>query len=147
METKLGELAGKFKALNFVVGNMDDILTAREKEPLKRKEISISKKISAIYALQEEIEELKFIQKDSEENVRAWANDCETKLNEAKSKIENIKRVLAEIEEEEILAKREKDEASLRMAIDAETEKQLAIEKARLGPPAVSSGVEKVEKC
>jgi hypothetical protein len=56
METKLGELAGKFKALNFVVGNMDDILTAREKEPLKRKEISISKKISAIYALQEEID-------------------------------------------------------------------------------------------
>ena len=132
METKLGELAGKFKALNFVVGNMDDILTAREKEPLKRKEISISKKISAIYALQEEIEELKFIQKDSEENVRAWANDCGTKLNEAKSKVENIKRVLVEIEEEEILAKREKDEASLRMAIDAETEKQLAIEKARL---------------
>ena len=132
METKLGELAGKFKALNFVVGNMDDILTAREKEPLKRKEISISKKIRAIYALQEEIEELKFIPKDSEDNVRAWANDCETKLNEAKSKVENIKRVLVEIEEEEILAKREKDEASLRMAIDAETEKQLAIEKARL---------------
>jgi hypothetical protein len=75
MGTKLGELAGKFKALNFVLGNMDDILTVREKEPLKRKEISISKKISAIYALQEEIEELKFIQKDSEENVCAWAND------------------------------------------------------------------------
>jgi hypothetical protein len=71
----------------------------------------------------------------------------ETKLNEAKSKVENIKRVLVEIEEEEILAKLEKDGASLRMAIDAETEKQLAIEKARLGPPAVSSGVEKVEKC
>jgi hypothetical protein len=56
-------ISWKFKALNFVVGNMYDILTAREKEPLKRKEISISKKISAIYALQEEIEELKFIQK------------------------------------------------------------------------------------
>ena len=76
------------------MGNIDDILTAREKEPLKRKEISISKKISAIYALQEEIEEPKFIQKGSEDNVRAWANDCETKLNEAKSKVENIKRVL-----------------------------------------------------
>ncbi|CAB4006943.1 Hypothetical predicted protein [Paramuricea clavata] len=111
---------------------MDDILTAREKQPLKRKEISISKKISAMYALQEEIEELKFIQKDSEENVHAWANDCETKLNEAKSNVENIKRVLVEIEEEEILAERENDETNLRMAIDAETEKQLAIEKARL---------------
>jgi hypothetical protein len=81
---------------------------------------------------------IKFIQKDSEDNVRAWANDCETK-----SKVENIKRVLLEIEEEEILVKREKDEASLRMAIDAETEKQLAIEKGRLELERVHKEVER----
>ena len=48
MESKLKELTGKFKALNFVVGKVDDAMTAREKENLKRIEASLTTKIGLV---------------------------------------------------------------------------------------------------
>ena len=132
MESKLNELTGKFKALNLIVGRVDNLLTEREKESLKRTEQSLRKKTNAIYELKEEIEELKFTNKESDEDVQTWATETETKLIDAKEKIELVRRVLSEIESQETIIKREKDEANRREAIDAETEKQTAIEKARL---------------
>ena len=132
MESKLNELTGKFKALNLIMGRVDNLLTEREKESLKRTEQSLRKKTNAIYELKEEIEELKFTNKESDEDVQTWATETETKLIDAKEKIELVRRVLSEIESEETIIKREKDEANRREAIDAETEKQMAIEKAKL---------------
>jgi hypothetical protein len=107
-------------------------LTEREKESLKRTEQSLRKKTNAIYELKEEIEELKFTNKESDADAQTWATETETKLIDAKEKIELVRRVLSEIESQETIIKREKDEANRREAIDAETEKQTAIEKARL---------------
>ncbi|CAB4038926.1 Hypothetical predicted protein [Paramuricea clavata] len=132
MESKLNELTGKFKALNLTVGRVDNLLIEREKENLKRTEQSLRKKTNAIYELKEEIEELKFTNKESDKDVQSWATETETKLIDAKEKIELVRRMLSEIESEETITKREKDEANRREAIDAETEKQMAIEKARL---------------
>jgi signal recognition particle GTPase len=132
METKQNELNGKFKALNFVIKKIDDIVTERDKTTLKRYEQSLTNKVSAIYALKEVIEELKFIDQENEEDVRTWAEEIEGKLNDATLKVDKIKRVIKEIEDEEIRTKRERDEAIRREVIGAETEKRLDIEKARL---------------
>lgn len=64
--------------------------------------------------------------------IRKWADDVETKINEAKSKMERVKRVLLEIENKETIRKREEDEFSFRKAIDVETKKQLAIGNGKL---------------
>jgi hypothetical protein len=131
MESKLNKSTGKFKAVNLIVGRVDNLLTEREKESLKRTEQSLTKKTNAIYELKEEIEELKFTNKESDEDVQTWATETETKLIDAKEKIELVRYVLSEIESEETITMREKDEASRREAIDVEAEKQMAIEKAR----------------
>ena len=56
MEAKLNELTAKLKALNLTVTKVDDAVTEREKESLKRIEASLTKKINGIYDLKEEIE-------------------------------------------------------------------------------------------
>ena len=126
------ELTGKLKALDLVLAKSKDTVTARNKDALKRSEQSIARKISALYVLKEEIEELKFINKDSEENVRTWADEVELKLTAAESALNSIRAVLSEIEQEEISVQREKDEEIQRIAVDAETKKQLSIEHAKL---------------
>ena len=60
---------------------MDDAVTAREKGTLTRIEASLSNKINEIYSLKEEIEELNFINEESEASVDTWATETETKLN------------------------------------------------------------------
>ena len=82
--------------------------------------------------MKEEIEELKFINKESDDDVQAWATETENKLNDAKGKIERVKRALSDIENDETITEREKDEAIRREVIKAETEKQVAIEKVRM---------------
>ena len=64
--------------------------------------------------------------------MQAWATETENKLNDAKGKIERVKRALSDIENDETITEREKDEAIRREVIKAETEKQVAIEKARM---------------
>ncbi|CAB4009327.1 Hypothetical predicted protein [Paramuricea clavata] len=108
METKMEELTGKLKALDLVLAKSKDTVTARNKDALKRSEQSIARKISALYVLKEEIEELKFINKDSEENVRTWADEVELKLTAAESELNAIRAVLSEIEQEEISVQRER---------------------------------------
>ena len=56
-------------------------MTAREKGTLTRIEASLSNKINEIYSLKEEIEELNFINEESEASVDTWATETETKLN------------------------------------------------------------------
>ena len=63
---------------------MDDAVTAGEKGTLTRIEKSLSNKINEIYSLKEEIEELNFINEESEASVDTWATETETKLNTGK---------------------------------------------------------------
>ena len=132
MELKLNELTGKFKALNFVLKKVDEAVTAREKGTLRRIEASLSNKINGIYSLKEEIEELKFINEESEADVETWATETETKLNSAKEKIGLINDTLSDIENEECINKQAKDEETRRKLMSAEAEKQIEIEKAKL---------------
>ena len=132
METKMEDLTGKLKALDLVLAKSKDTVTTRKKDALKRSERSIARITSALYVLKEEIEELKFINKDSEENVRTWADEVELKLTAAESALNAIRDVLSEIEQEEISVQREKNEEIQRIAVDAETKKQLSIEQANL---------------
>ena len=131
MELKLNELTGKFKALNLIVKKVDDAVTARERASLTRIETSLTNKIDGIYRLKEEIEELKFINEESDEDVETWAAETENKLNIAREKIGIINQTLSDIENEESIAKQTKDEETRRKLINAETEKQIEIEKAR----------------
>ena len=132
MELKLNELTGKFKALNFVLKKVDEAVTAREKGTLRRIEASLSNKINGIYSLKEEIEELKFINEESEADVETWATETETKLTSAKEKIGLINDTLSDIENEECIKKQAKDEETRRKLMSAEAEKQIEIEKAKL---------------
>ena len=131
MELKLNELTGKFKALNLIVKKVDDAVTARERASLTRIKTSLTNKIDGIYRLKEEIEELKFINEESDEDVETWAAETENKLNIAREKIGIINQTLSDIENEESIAKQTKDEETRRKLINAETEKQIEIEKAR----------------
>ena len=131
MELKLNELTGKFKALNLIVKKVDDAVTARKRESLTRIETSLTNKIDGIYRLKEEIVELKFINEESDEDVETWAAETENKLNIAREKIGIINQALSDIENEESIAKQTKDEETRRKLINAETEKQIEIEKAR----------------
>ena len=132
MELKLNELTGKFKALNLIIKKVDDTVTAREKASLAQIEASISNKIDGIYRLKEEIEELKFVNKERDESVETWAAETRSKLDTAKEKISLISQTLLDIENEESSTKQAKDEEARRKLIYAETEKQIEIEKARI---------------
>ena len=132
MEAKISELDGKFKALNMILEKTNDAVTERNKASLLRNERSSNNKVAAMYVLKEEIEELKFIDKESEENVRGWAKEIETKLNDVDTHLTQVRDTLDQINNEEASVQREKDEEMQRKAVDVETQKQLSIEKAKL---------------
>ena len=81
--------------------------------------------------MKEEIEELKFIKEESDEDVETWAAETENKLNIAREKIGIINQTLSDIENKESIGKQTRDEETRRELINAETEKQIEIEKAR----------------
>ena len=130
MELKLNELTRKFKALNLIVKKVDDAVTARKRVSLTWIKTSFTNKIDGIYRLKEEIEELKFINEESDKDVETWAAETENKLNIAREKIGIINQTLSDIENEESIAKQTKDEETRRKLINAEREKQIEIEKA-----------------
>ena len=129
MEAKISELDGKFKALNMILEKTNDAVTERNKASLVRNERSINNKVAALYVLKEEIEELKFINNESEENVREWAKGIETKLNDVDTHLIQVRDTLDQINNEEASVQRERDEEMQRKAVDVETQKQLSIEK------------------
>ena len=81
--------------------------------------------------MKEEIEELKFIKEESDEDVETWAAETENKLNIAREKIGIINQTLSDIENKESIGKQTRDEETRRELINAEREKQIEIEKAR----------------
>ena len=132
MEAKISELDGKFKALNLIIENTKNAVSERNKASLLRNERSINNKVAALYVLKEEIEELRFINKDTEENVWEWAKGIETELKDVDVHLDKVRDTLDQINDEEASIQREKDEKIQRKAVDVETQKQLSMEKASL---------------
>ena len=115
-----------------IIEKTKDAVSERDQVSLLRNERSINNKVAALYVLKKEIEELKFINKDTEENVREWAKGIETKLKNVEVHLDKVRDTLGQKNDEEVNIQREKDEEIQRKAVDVETQKQLSIEKWRL---------------
>jgi hypothetical protein len=125
VDKKLLELTGKIKALNFAIKKSDEVIDSTKTEVLTPQITSITNRIQAIHALKEEIEEIKFTDNDSEENIRNWAEEIESRISEADNKVSEIRERLNEIKETERAAAEETE----RVAIDIKRQKQLEFEK------------------
>ena len=121
VDKKLLELTGKIKALNFAIKKSDEVIDSTKTEVLTRQISSITNRIQAIHALKEEIVEIKFTDNDSEENIRNWAEEIESRISE----VSEIRERLNEIKETERAAAEETE----RVAIDIKRQKQLEFEK------------------
>ncbi|CAB3977161.1 Hypothetical predicted protein [Paramuricea clavata] len=121
VDKKLLKLTGKIKALNFAIKKSDEVIDSTKNEVLTRQISSITNRIQAIYALKEEIEEIKFTDNDSEENIQNWAEEIESRISEADNKVSEIRERLNEIKETERAAAEETE----RVAIDIKRQKQL----------------------
>ncbi|CAB4043165.1 Hypothetical predicted protein, partial [Paramuricea clavata] len=96
VDKKLLELTGKIKALNFAIKKSDEVIDSTKTEVLTRQISSITNQIQAIYALKEEIEEIKFTDNDSEENIQNWAEEIESRISEADNK-KDIKEIKVDL--------------------------------------------------
>ena len=123
MERKLAELNGKVRALEYAIKKSDG--TTTNVEVLARQINYIKNGIDSVNALKEEIEELKFTDGDSEENIQEWSKEFETKITSADERISNLRKQLGNMNERELTALEE----SKREAADIERQKQLDIER------------------
>lgn len=125
LEKKLSELTGKIKALNFAIKKSDEITDFTKTEILTRQISSITNRIQTVHTLKEEIEEIKFTNDESEENIRKWAAEIESKMSAADAKVNEIRQHLNKIKE----AERAAVEKTERAAADIERQKQLEFER------------------
>ena len=123
MERKLAELNGKVRALEYAIKKSDEPTT--NVEVLTRQINSIKNRIDSVNALKEEIEELKFTNSDSEENIQEWSKEFEAKITCADERVINLRKQLEKINETELTAL----EKSKREAADTERQKQLDFER------------------
>ena len=100
METKLQELDGKLRTLKFTLGKSEQEIKTRNLEVIARHEASIKGKIEASHALKDDIIELKFGQKQTEEQVQEWLVDIEGTLKTADEKLLELKRIKENIAKE-----------------------------------------------
>ena len=70
MEKRQAEMMGKLKILSFTLNKTKEIMERRDQEASERQEMSIMTKIKAINSLEGETEELKFINRESNEQVQ-----------------------------------------------------------------------------
>ncbi len=75
--------------------------------------------------MKDEIEEIKFTNGDSEENVQNWAEEIESKINAADEKVSEIRQRVNKIRETEKATAEETES----VAADIERQKQLEFEK------------------
>ena len=124
VDKKLLELTGKIKVLNFAIKKSDEVIDSTKTEVLTRQVGSITNRTSYT-CLKEEIEEIKFTDNDSEENIRNWAEEIESRISEADNKVSEKRERLNEIKETERVAAEETE----RVAIDIKRQKRLELEK------------------
>ena len=78
----------KLKALQLCLKRTDEILSKGERIAVERQKESIATIVSTITTLKGSIEEAKFGQGDTEENVEQWSNEIDARVTEA-DKVQN----------------------------------------------------------
>ena len=72
MESLESTLQGKLKAVTFTLSKTDSILEKRNKITIQRHKDSLNSMLNAIQTLKQQIEEAKFTNGESEEDVGDW---------------------------------------------------------------------------
>ena len=98
--------------LNFTLDKTDSVLTVSDEEVVSRQKGNLTKIILAVCDLKQEIEEEKFMQGESEENVATWGESIEENIALADKKVkkltEHIQRLKAEQRQRECALENEK---------------------------------------
>ena len=100
LKQKLNTIDAKMRMLNFTLNKTDSVLTVSDEEVVARQKGNLTKIILAVSDLKQEIEEEKFMQGESEENVATWGESIEENIALADEKVkkltEHIQRLKAE---------------------------------------------------
>ncbi len=100
METKLQELQGKLQTLKFILSKSTEVIKRGNIEAITRYEGSIKVKIEASHVLKDEIIELKFGNKETEEQVQEWVAGIEGSLRTFDENLLDLRRVKEKITKE-----------------------------------------------
>jgi hypothetical protein len=101
LKQQLDEIDGKLRLLNFTTKKTDDILKTNDEEVAIRQKGQITKIILAISDLKQLIEEKKFIEGDSEENVAAWGESIEENIALADEKVKQLNEYIQRLKADE----------------------------------------------
>jgi Fe2+ transport system protein B len=80
LKEKLDEIEAKVRLLNFAIKKTDDRLGTNDEEVVIRQKGQVTKIILAISDLKQTIEEKKFVEGDTDENVAAWGESIEKSI-------------------------------------------------------------------
>lgn len=125
VDEKQRELTGKFKALSFAIRKSTEVMDSTKVEVLTRQISSVTNRIKTVCDLKDEVEEIKFTNGESEEDVQSWAQEIELKITEADSKVSELRERINYIEGNQ---KSEAQETA-RAATEVDRQRQLEFEK------------------
>ena len=126
LKKQTGELDAKIKALRLMIKKCDEIIANRDKETIERQRISLVSLAREIDQLRGSIQETKFSQGESEEQVETWSEEKEKDLRLADDCANKLQKSYDQIIKEERDHGREEMHEK-----DLEHEKQLLNQKLR----------------
>ena len=101
MESPESTLQGKLKAVTFTLSKTDSILEKRNKITIQRHKDSLNWMLNAIQTLKQQIEEAKFTNGESEEDVGDWGKSVEARIGQVDAKVTSLLKVIGDLETEE----------------------------------------------
>ena len=101
MESLESTLQGKLKAVTFTLSKTDSILEKRNKITIQRHKDSLNSMLNAIQTLKQQIEEAKFTNGESEEDVGDWGKSVEARIEQVDAKVTSLSKVIGDLEIEE----------------------------------------------
>ena len=101
MESLESTLQGKLKAVTFTLSKTDSILEKRNKITIQRHKDSLNSMLNAIQTLKQQIEETKFTNGESEEDVGDWGKSVEARIERVDAKVTSLSKVIGDLEIEE----------------------------------------------
>lgn len=101
MEEFEKQLKGKTRLLEFISEETNEVLEKKEKEAVTRQIGVYEKKVREICELKLDIQELKLAEGQDPGEVRAWAQETQTKIKEFDAVIAKLKDTLSEIHRKE----------------------------------------------
>ena len=124
LKKQMGELDAKLKALRLRIKKCDQIIENRDKQTIERQRTSVVSLAVEIDQLRGSIQESKFSQGESEEQVEIWSQEIENDLRLADDYANKLQKGYDQIVKEE----REHDREEMREK-DLEHEKQILNQK------------------